>query len=63
MLIYGRHFTWKLLCFVSSLFLLTPSVVQADEVQTADQVDVPIRLVSVSKNGTQLQLWIEGDLI
>lgn len=63
MLIHGRHFTWKLLCLASSLSLLMPSVVQANEPQTANQVDVPIRLVSISKNGTQLQLWIEGDRI
>lgn len=63
MLIYSRHFTWRLFCFVSSLSLLTPSVAQANETQTANQVDVPIRLVSISKNGTQLQLWIEGDRI
>ncbi|MGP1386299.1 MAG: hypothetical protein ACTS2F_22255 [Thainema sp.] len=56
-------FAWKTLCLVGILSLFIPSVAQANETQTGNQVDVPIRLVSVSKNGTQLQLWIEGSRI
>ncbi len=63
MLTRSRSFAWKMLCFVGSLSLFMPAVAQADEVQTANQVDVPIRLISLGEDGPQLQLWIEGDRI
>lgn len=51
---------------VGSLSLFIPSAAQADDIptdKTDNLVDVPISLVSIDKNGAQLQLWIEGSRI